>query len=270
MKILIPMAGEGSRFKNEGYLESKPAIKTYYRKTGELFPMVVCAVLDLPNVYNGGDNIIFVERDFHRENGTECEIKKHFKNAKFISVNNLTDGQASTCLLAREYINNDDELLIAGCDNGMEYDNKRFIEEKSKTDVLVFTYKHNEAILDNPNAYGYVVTDKNSTIVRDVSVKKIISNNPIEDNAIVATFWFRRGSIFVESAEKMIKENDRVNNEFYVDKVIKHALLLGYRVNIFEIDRYICWGTPKDYELYQKTFEYWMNFYNKEMDFFNK
>jgi hypothetical protein len=34
---------------------------------------------------------------------------------------------------------------------------------------------------------------------------------------------------------------------------------------VFEIDRYIGWGTPADYELYQKTFEYWNGFYKREM-----
>ena len=43
MKILIPMAGEGSRFKEQGYVISKPCIPTYDRKSGNKIPMVVCA-----------------------------------------------------------------------------------------------------------------------------------------------------------------------------------------------------------------------------------
>ena len=62
----------------------------------------------------------------------------------------------------------------------------------------------------------------------------------------------------------MLAENDRINNEFYVDQVVKHILDLGYRAKVFEIDRYIGWGTPSDYELYQKTFEYWNGFYERE------
>lgn len=81
---------------------------------------------------------------------------------------------------------------------------------------------------------------------------------------MVATFWFKRGSIFVEAAKKMIEENDRINGEFYVDEVIKHILELGYNAEVFEIERYIGWGTPEDYEIYQKTFEYWSGFYERE------
>ena len=62
----------------------------------------------------------------------------------------------------------------------------------------------------------------------------------------------------------MIKADDRINGEFYVDQVIKYVLKLGYKAKVFEIDRYIGWGTPEDYENYQKTFEYWRGFCQKE------
>ena len=34
---------------------------------------------------------------------------------------------------------------------------------------------------------------------------------------------------------------------------------LGYKVKVFEIEDYICWGTPNDYE----TFVYWQSFFSK-------
>lgn len=263
MNILIPMAGAGSRFSEAGYKISKPAIPTYYRKTGEKLPMVVCATLDLPGVKNDGSNVIYVDRDYHKNNGVEEAIKKRFPKASFISVDHLTDGQACTCMLAENYIDNDDELLIAGCDNGMVINNDRFTQLCNEVDVIVFTYKHCEAVISNPNAYGWMIVDDDNTIV-GTSIKKAISDNPMEDNAVVATFWFKNGSIFVESTKKMIDENDRINNEFYVDQVVKHAIELGFKAKVFEIDRYIGWGTPADYELYQRTFDYWNGFYERE------
>src|SRR5699024_5717772 len=134
---------------------------------------------------------------------------------------------------------------------------------KQENDIIVFTYTDNEAVLKNPNAYGWMIVDDSNRII-GTSIKKAISDNPMKDHAVVATFWFKRGNVFVESTEKMISENDRVNNEFYVDQVIKHALDLGYKASILDIDRYICWGTPADYEIYQKTYEYWKGFMKKE------
>lgn len=263
MNVLIPMAGAGSRFAEAGYTVSKPAIPTYDKRTGEQLPMVVCATLDLPEVKRDGANVIYVDRDFHKTNGTEESILRHFPKARFITVDHLTEGQACTCLLAKSRIDNEEPLLIAGCDNGMEINHEKFESYVEESDVLVFTYRHNETVVANPNAYGWMIVDDNDNIT-GTSIKKAISDNPMEDHAVVATFWFKKGSIFVEAAEKMIAENDRINKEFYVDQVVKHALDLGYKAKVFEIDRYIGWGTPDDYELYQKTFEYWNGFYERE------
>ena len=263
MNILIPMAGTGSRFAEAGYTISKPAIPTYDKRTGKKLPMVVCATLDLPEVKEDGSNVIYVDRDFHKTNGTESAILEFFPKARFITVDHLTEGQACTCMLAKEYINNDEPLLIAGCDNGMEINAEKLYKYADESDVLVFTYRHNEAVLANPNAYGWMIVDENDNIT-GTSIKKAISDNPMEDHAVVATFWFKKGSIFVEATEKMIAENDRINNEFYVDQVAKHVLDLGYKAKVFEINRYIGWGTPADYELYQKTFEYWNGFFERE------
>lgn len=263
MNILIPMAGAGSRFEKAGYTISKPAIPTYDKRTGKKLPMVVCATLDLPDVETDGANVIYVDRDFHKANGTEDAIKTCFPKARFITIDHLTDGQACTCLLAKDYIDNLEPLLIAGCDNGMEFNKVKFDKYSNEADVLVFTYRHNEAVMSNPDAYGWMIIDGNDNIT-GTSIKKAISNTPMEDHAVVATFWFKQGNIFVRAAENMIAENDRINNEFYVDEVIKHVLELGYKAKVFEIDRYIGWGTPADYELYQKTFEYWDGFYKRE------
>jgi len=262
MNILIPLAGAGRRFSEAGYTVSKPAIPTYDKRTGKKIPMVVCATKDLPGAEDGA-TIIYVDRDFHKTNGTEDKIRDFFPKAHFITVDHLTEGQACTCLLAEDLINNEEELLIAGCDNGMELDVRKYNELKNKADVLVFTFRHNEAVMANPNAMGWMIVDDDENIV-GTSIKKAISETPMEDHAVVATFWFKRGSIFVEAAKKMIAENDRINKEFYVDQVIKHAMELGYKAKVFEIDRYIGWGTPEDFELYQNTFEYWNGFYERE------
>lgn len=263
MNIIIPMAGAGKRFTDEGYKISKPAIPTTDRRTGKKLPMVVCAVLDLPQIEKTGSNVTFIDRTFHKTDGVENAIKEVLPESSFITVENLTEGQACTCMLAKDKINNDTDLLIAGCDNGMIFDSEKFEQEKDKADCLVFTYRNNEAVLANPNAYGWMITDSDGNIT-GTSIKKAISKNPMNDHAVVATFWFKHGSDFVRATEKMIAENDRINNEFYVDQVVKHVMDLGLKARVFEIDRYICWGTPKDYEEYEATISYWRDFVTSE------
>lgn len=265
MNIIIPMAGAGQRFADAGYKISKPAIPTIDRRTGKSLPMVVCATLDLPGVEKDGANVTYIDRTFHKTDGIEEMICSYYPDASFITVDKLTEGQACTCLLAKEKIDNDVPLLIAGCDNGMVINMEKFDSMTKECDVLAFTYRHNQAVLTNPNAYGWVIVGEGDDCrIKGISVKKALSDHPMEDHAIVATFWFKHGSDFVKAAEKMIAENDRVNHEFYVDEVLKHCLELGLDTRIFEIDRYIGWGTPRDYEEYQATLKYWHDFTSGE------
>lgn len=262
-KVLIPMAGAGQRFAEAGYKVHKPAIMTMDRHEGTDKPMVVCATKDLPGVRKDGSNVIYVDRTFHREDGVEEVIRKYYPQARFITIDHLTQGQACTCMLAEEYLDPEEPLLIAGCDNGMDMDETVFHELTKDCDCIVFTYRHNEAVLANPNAYGWMITDKEGNIT-GTSIKKAISKTPMEDPAVVATFWFRKARIFLEATAKMIQEDDRINGEFYVDQTVKHVLDLQYRVKIFDIDRYVGWGTPADYEGYQKTYTYFKDFLKRE------
>ena len=258
-RILIPMAGAGQRFADAGYTVHKPAIMTVDRATGQEKPMVVCATKDLPGVAADGSNVIYVDRNFHQTDGVEDAIRAWYPQAAFITVDHLTEGQACTCMLAEPYLDPEQPLLIAGCDNGMDIDRDAFDALTKECDCIVFTYRHNEAVLANPNAYGWMIADADGNIT-GTSIKKAISDSPMEDPAVVATFWFRRAAVFIEATKKMIAENDRINGEFYVDQTVKHVLDLGYRAKIFDIDRYVGWGTPEDYEGYQKTWNYFKAF----------
>lgn len=258
-RILIPMAGAGQRFADAGYTVHKPAIMTVDRTTGQEKPMVVCATKDLPGVAADGSNVIYVDRNFHQTDGVEDAIRAWYPQASFITVDHLTEGQACTCMLAEPYLDPEQPLLIAGCDNGMDIDRDAFDALTKECDCIVFTYRHNEAVLANPNVYGWMIADADGNIT-GTSIKKAISDSPMEDPAVVATFWFRRAAVFIEATKKMIAENDRINGEFYVDQTVKHVLDLGYRAKIFDIDRYVGWGTPADYEGYQKTWNYFKAF----------
>ncbi|MDG1690012.1 MAG: hypothetical protein P8I02_04480 [Flavobacteriales bacterium] len=250
MNILIPMAGAGSRFTNEGYKVSKPLILVNKK------PMVVEATNHLPK----SKNHIYICKKKHLEDDKiDVEIKRFYPKAKFITIDYLTEGQASTCLLAKNEINNNEELIIGACDNGMIWNEKKFLFEKNETDCLVWTFRNNVTVVNKPESYGWIdITEKN--FAKRASVKVPISNNPISDHAIVGTFWFKKGKYFVEAAEKMISKNRRINNEFYVDECINDLIELGLRVKVFEVDKYICWGTPKDL----KTYEYWEQFHKTQ------
>lgn len=260
MIVLVPMAGAGSRFSTAGYRTPKPLLPVTSRHAKERMPMVVAAVHDLPVK---PDRMIFVMRDSFRPLGVHDRIHGWLPEAIFVEVDRLTEGQACSCLLAEDHLIPDDELLIASCDNGMLADEEKFEAARREWDALIFTFRDHAAVMDKPEAYGWVDADDNGRVSR-VSVKAPISDNPLRDHAISGAFWFRRSEDFVTAARAHIEANDRINGEFYVDQVMNHALKMGLRVGVFEVDRYLGWGTPADYHQYERTWAYWRDFVLEE------
>ena len=239
---LIPMAGEGQRFIDAGYKTPKPLIDI------DGLPMVVRAAKNLPSA----DLWIFICRENHIK-GAKIDkvLTKHFPGAIILSVDKLTEGQASTCLLAREHLRPDDHLTIGACDNGMKYNSKKYGQMMKKNDALVWTFRNNPAVLQNPKMYGWVKVNI-SGVATGVSCKIPISNDPINDHAIVGAFSFKKASYFLDSADKMIEKNRTINNEFYLDVVLDECVVNGYKVTPFEVNNYICWGTPADLIKYEE------------------
>lgn len=64
--------------------------------------------------------------------------------------------------------------------------------------------------------------------------------------SIASSFWYKSGRIFVSAAEDMISKNQRINNEFYVDKCMDNLINMGLKVSVFEVEKSFCWGTPED------------------------
>ena len=242
---LIPMAGAGQRFINAGYQVPKPLIDVGGR------PMIVRAAQSLPEP----DLWIFVCRAEHVATvGIDRQLEEHFRPAVVITVDHLTEGQACTCLLAREALRDDDVLTIGACDSAMTWNREQYQLEMGRgaADFLVWTFRHNPAVLQDPSMYGWVRVDREGAAT-GVSVKQPISESPLNDHAVIGAFTFRRARLFLDACDDMIRENARVRNEFYVDTAINFALKRGARGRPFEVDRYVCWGTPRDLEIYR----YW-------------
>ena len=248
---LIPLAGRGSRFVKLGYKDPKPLIAV----SGK--PMIIQAANSLPN----SESQIFVTLQEHLENyPLEQTLKNEYSQSDIIAINEVTEGQAITCSLGLKGSNEEASLLIAATDNGMIYDKEKYQQliEDETVDAVVFTFRNHISSKNNPQMYGWVKTDGTDNIT-GVSVKVPISDDPYNDHAIVGTFYFKKVGYFNKSLRNLLEKDIKVNGEYYVDSLIGELVELGLNVKVFEVDDYICWGTPDDYE----TFVYWQSFFHK-------
>ena len=235
MKILIPMAGEGSRFAREGYTFPKPLIDV----RGKPMIQVVVENLDYDAEY------IFLVRKEHLEkyNGLRTTLNR-ITNGRFkiVEVDGLTEGAACTALLAKELINTDEDLLIANSDQILEYSPENFNMMKCMTNVdgIVFSF---HAV--HPK-WSFVKTNSRGIIT------EVAEKNPISDIATCGVYWYRRGSDFVNAAETMIEKNIRVNNEFYIAPVYNELISEGKEIIPFFVQAMHGIGTPEDLQTFLK------------------
>ena len=192
-------------------------------------------------------------REEHIDYGVDKLIKREIPHAIIISVKETTEGQACTCLLAEEYLNTDEELFIAACDNGFLYNMEKFNEIKSRKEVdsIVWTFTQRDTLKKNPGAWGWYKLEEDNETIKDISVKIPVSDNSYEDHAVVATFWFKHARDFVKATELMIEQNYRINNEFYVDAIPKFLQQMNKKSVIFDVDLYVGWGKPDDVHEYE-------------------
>ena len=251
---LIPLAGHGSRFAKEGYVDPKPLLDV----SGKA--MIIQANMQLP----ASEHNAYVCLQQHVDRyAVDKAIKQIQPNAHIKIINHVTEGQAITCELGMDNVQDDSPLLIAACDNGMLWDHEKYqaLIANQNIDAIIWTFKGHPSARENPQMYGWVKThhDEKITSATGVSVKTAISDTPENDHAIVGTFYFRHAKMFKQALQKLKQDNTRINGEFYVDSLMGVLIDMGFNVAVFEVDAYIGWGTPNDYE----TFKYWQRYFHK-------
>lgn len=235
MKVLIPMAGEGSRFVQAGFTFPKPLIDVNGK------PMIQCVV---ENLDFDAEYIFLVRREHLDKYEVHATLKQiTHGNCRVVVVDGLTEGAACTALLAQEIIDNDEELLIANSDQIIEYSRENFdtLRRFTNLDAIVFSFH-----ASHPK-WSFVRTDSQSGHVVEVAEKK-----PISDIATCGIYYYRRGSDFVRYAEEMIKKDIRVNNEFYIAPVYNELINDRKTLVPFFVHQMHGLGTPEDLEKYLK------------------
>jgi len=231
INVLIPMAGEGSRFFAAGYKDPKPMIDV----DGKSMINLVHDNIGLDAHY------IFVAKEEHIN---KYKLKEHIesfcKSFTLISQKDRLDGAAKSALLAKELIDSDSPLLIANADQYVLWDPKKTIESLifSGIEGSILTFYSNEKKWSyvKKNIYGMV--DK-------VAEKEVISNS-----ATCGIYYWKSGSDFVRYAEKMIVNNIKTNNEFYICPVYNEAILDGKIINTIMVRGMAGLGTPEDLTKY--------------------
>lgn len=236
MNIVIPMAGLGTRFKNEGFDLPKPIIEV----NGKTLIEHSVSTLGIEGKY------IFITRRFENPNWNKIlteKLKELYSDLVEIILENPTRGAAETALFAKSYIDNNEPLIITNCDQITDWDQNDFYN-----------------FISNPNIDGAVVTypsnnPKNSfAVVEDGFITKMVEKDPVSNDALIGVHYWKRGSDFVKSAKELLNDFQNIGRpECYISETYNYLISKGALIKNYHIgeNQYISLGTPYDLKIYE-------------------
>ena len=239
--FVIPMAGKGQRFKDEGILDPKFLVET---KGRTLFEWSLDSLpLDIAS------KIIFI---CLREHEKKYDIKKFIKknmekkfsglSHEIIFLDKPTRGQVETVLHAKEHINNHSTLVIYNIDT-------YFLSTRLKSKLLTMKNTNVDGLLgafnSNDNKLSFIELDSEF-------VKRTKEKEPISDIASTGLYAFSNGKDFVDAAEFMLSNSLNTNNEYYVSELYNILIKRGKKFVIDLADNFSPLGTPDDIKKFEK------------------
>lgn len=238
MNIIITMAGLGSRFKKAGYTVPKYMIEVNGKN---LFQWSMMSLED----FNKQENVkyIFVVRkeDNSRDFIIEEAKKMQITDVEVIELDELTDGQATTAMLAQQYWNEDEEMIVYNIDTYVEPNVMKYSDIKGDGFIPCFNAPGEH--------WSFVKLDENQNAV-EVREKQRIS-----DNCTIGLYYFKSCKLYQELYEEYYKDGKNMEkNEKYIAPLYNYMIEKGMKVNISNLpfEKVHVLGTPEEVEEFKK------------------
>lgn len=231
LHLVMPMAGRGSRFFENGFVMPKPLIEIndrpfFYWATQSIAKFVDCA------------DITFVVLEEHiRDHAIDREIKTYYPDAKIVALPEVTEGAAITALRGTESLPDDEPLLFNDCDHLFLC--KPFNEFCKAGD---FANGPDGALLtfasDSP-AYSYLQYGADGRVCHTVE-KQVVSHD-----AICGAYYFKDKKTYAGACAEYLKNCEY--KEFFVSGIYNVLAAQGARIAGFACDLHLPFGTPDEY-----------------------
>ena len=235
MRVIMPMAGRGSRFANEGITIPKPLIDV---RPGE--PIFRWALKSIERIdysqliviaLKAHDDSYHLRQRFAAEFGAKVEV---------LLIDDVTEGQLCTVLVARDLINDAEDVLVISSDTYVISEIGSDIAQRPPDCAGIIS------AADLPgDRWSFARTDDTGRVV-EVAEKVRIS-----DHASTGLYYFSRGDQLVAVGEEMIRNGEKTRGEYYVIPVYKKYVERGWRVEVSQAAEMWDMGTPEALSLFQ-------------------
>ena len=253
MQIIIPMSGEGARFRAAGYQTLKPLIEVNGKP-------IIAHVVDM---FLGDHEFLFVCRADHAEQyNLKTYLPSLCEKSTVVTIQPHKLGPVYAALQAKEHIKPDIPILLSYCDYFMKWDFNDFIKKVTQSDEdgnVICYHGFHPHLLHTKNVYaGCRINDKNELL--EIREKYSFEEDKTKGYHSGGAYYFKSGKLLVDYFVKSMELNNSLNGEFYASMVYNLLLDDGLKVGVYDDVSHFCqWGTPEDLE----EFTYWNDIFVK-------
>lgn len=212
MKVIIPLAGKGTRLRPHTYVTPKPMLRVAGKP---VMQYVLDDVKSLPDV----EQIIYITghlkekvEEFAR---TSTDIPSVFVEQK------VQDGTAGAVALARDYV--DQPVLIIFVDTIFDADLS--IIESSDADGIIWTKE-----VEDYQRFGVVVTDEAGFMTKIVEKP----TTPISKRANIGLYYIRNWKLLYEGIAKVLEQAPN-KGEWYLTDAFQYMIDHGAKIRVVDV-----------------------------------
>ena len=226
LKIVIPMAGWGTRMRPHTWSKPKPLVSVAGKTSLEHLMDMFKTLPDPNNV-----EYIFIVGPFLGELQIPAFIKENYPQIKaHFVVQHEMKGQSHALLLAREYLRG--PMMVCFSDTLMETD---------------FSFLSNEAAdgvawvmpVPDPRRFGVAELSDEGWVTRFIEKPQSIDNNLV----VVGCYYFKSSEQLIASIEEQIQRGIMLKGEYFLTDTITVMIEHGAKVRTNQISTWLDTGT---------------------------
>ena len=231
MKIIVPMAGRGSRFANRGFATPKPLIEIGGK------PMLYWALRSLADL-DYSEVIFILLREHEEEYQVTANLPQWLPKPSIpfhtVLLDDVTEGQLCTVLAAREYLSEEDVLIAASDTYIPSQIGKAIQKHAGQASGIIST-------INLPgDRWSFAKTELGTDRVVEVAEKVRIS-----DHCSTGLYYFASGKELLHEGQAMIDRQETTRGEYYVIPVYQQLIAQGKDVFIAPEPAMWDMGTPE-------------------------
>lgn len=153
-------------------------------------------------------------------------------------------------------INKSSPVIVSYCDFTVEWDYELFKRQVISYDCCAPYFVGFHAASLGETKYAYMKESDNLMI--ELREKDSYTSDRLNEPASTGIYYFKSFDFLQELAHEVITGEEILpNGESYVSLLMNPAVRKGYKVLLFKVSKFICLGTPEDYD----QFNYWYKYF---------